>query len=67
MFEPGSFLVSLFWIANSNAVVLVSDTGNIVGVNPEDNGIGFMVRECTFYQLMPGCNFQVHIKQKKEF
>lgn len=26
-----------------------------------------MVRSCTFYQLMPGCIFQVFIKQKKEF
>lgn len=32
MFEPGSFLMSLFWMADSNAVVLVSDTGDIGGV-----------------------------------
>lgn len=32
MFELGSFLVSLFWIADSNAVVLVSDTGDSGGV-----------------------------------
>lgn len=29
MFEPGGFLMSLFCIADSNAVVLVSDTGDI--------------------------------------
>lgn len=29
MFEPGGFLMSLFCIADSSAVVLVSDTGDI--------------------------------------
>lgn len=32
MFEPGSFLMLLFWITDSNAMVLVSDPGNIDGV-----------------------------------
>lgn len=32
MFEPGSFLMFLFWITDSNAMVLVSDPGNIDGV-----------------------------------